>query len=187
MRKSLFAAALAGAAFSAAAFAGTDLRLASFTALNVHSGAHATLRYGKVQRVTVIKGDLKKARIEVHGKSLDISGCEGFCIGQADLEVEISAPSVAALKAHSGGAITANGTFPKQSHLDVEAHSGGAVDADAIPADAVTATAHSGGSVRVKALSALNASANSGGAIAYTGHPVHIESHGNSGGSIAGQ
>lgn len=170
-----------------AAFAGTDITVPPFTGLNVHSGADVKLIYGPTQRVTLIKGDLKKGRIQVKdGKTLDISGCEGFCWGHHDFEVDVVTPQIEAVVAHSGADVKASGNFPKQPSLNVQAHSGADVDLDAIPADAVNVVAHSGGSAHVKALTTLNAKAHSGGDVTYSGHPAHINSQTNSGGDISG-
>jgi hypothetical protein len=184
-----FITAIAAAALlMGASFAGTDLKLAPFSAINAHAGAQVTLHYGPVQRVTVITGDLKVAKIQVTGGStLDISACEGFCWGSHTLKLDIVSPRIDSIVAHSGGGVAAEGDFPKLPKLAVTAHSGGAVNAGAIAADQVDVTAHSGGSARVKALQTLNAQAHSGGSITYSGHPAHVNSQTNSGGSISGE
>lgn len=173
--------------FTAASLAGSDVQLPAFTALNVHSGAHAVVHYGATQRVTVLKGDMKNAVIRVKDGSLELSACNGWCFGNHELEVEIVAPKIDTLTAHSGGAIKVEGNYPKKSSLNIEAHSGGAVEASAIPAENANVQAHSGGSVHVKVLSALNAQAHSGGSISYAGRPPHVASQTNSGGSIHGE
>jgi hypothetical protein len=171
-----------------AALAGTDVAVPQFSSLTAHSGADVKLIYGPNQRVTVVKGDLKKARIEVKdGHTLDIAGCDGWFCWNNTLHVEVVTPKIEAVVAHSGADVTASGNFPKQPHLSVQAHSGGEADLTAIPADTVDVVAHSGGSAHVKALSTLNAQAHSGGDVTYFGHPVHINSQTNSGGDINGK
>lgn len=171
-----------------AALAGTDVVVPPFTSLTAHSGADVKLIYGPNQRVTVIKGDLKKGKIQVKdGHTLDIAGCEGFCWGGNTLHVEVVTSKIEAVVAHSGADVTASGNFPKQPHLSVQAHSGGDANLAAIPADTVDVVAHSGGSADVKALSTLNAQAHSGGDVTYSGHPPHINSQTNSGGDISGK
>jgi hypothetical protein len=172
-----------------AALAGTDVAVPPFSSLSAHSGANVKLIYGPQQRVTVVKGDLKKGRIQVkHGNTLDISGCSGmFCWGNHSFDVEVVTPKIEAVVASSGADVTASGNFPKQPHLAVQAHSGGDANLGAIPADAVDAQASSGGSADVKVLSTLNAQANSGGDVTYTGHPAHINSQTNSGGEVSGK
>lgn len=175
--------------FTALAFAGTTVSVPHFSDLSVHSGADVKLVYGQTQRVTLIKGDLKKGRIQVNdGHTLEVSGCDGlFCWGSHPMEVEVVTPRVESVTAHSGADVTASGNFPKQPHLNVLAHSGGDVDVRAIPADTVDAQAHSGGDVHVKALTNLNANAHSGGDIHYSGHPAHINSQTHSGGDVTAE
>lgn len=184
-----FAAAVATAALlTSASFAGTDIKLPPFSGINAHSGAQVNVHYGPVQHVTVITGDLKVAKIQVTGgNTLDVSACEGICWGSHQLKLDIVSPRIDSIVAHSGGGVSADGNFPKLPKLAVTAHSGGAVNAVAIAADQVDVEAHSGGSTRVKALQTLNAHAHSGGSIQYQGHPAHINSQTNSGGSISGE
>lgn len=171
-----------------AALAGTDVAVPPFSGLTAHAGADVKLIYGPNQRVTVVKGDLKKGKIEVKdGHTLDIAGCDGFfCWGITTLHVEVVTPKIEAVVAHSGGDVTASGDFPKQPHLSVQAHSGGEANLAAVPAETVDVQAHSGGSAHVKALSTLNAQAHSGGDVTYSGHPAHINSQTHSGGDISG-
>ncbi|GAA0540208.1 hypothetical protein FHS83_003813 [Rhizomicrobium palustre] len=181
------ASLLASAALlTGASFAGTDLTLPAFSALNMHAGAHAKVHYGPQQKVTVIRGDMKVARVEVRGNVLDASACTGFCLGPHELELDIVTPHLDAITAHSGGGVSVDGAYPKQNRLDVTAHSGGSVEATAIAADSVDVTAHSGGSAHVKALTQLKAHAHSGGSVRYEGHPAQIENNTNSGGSVSG-
>lgn len=182
-----FSAAVATAFLLAGtSFAGTDMKLAPFSAIDAHAGAQVKLHYGPVQRVTVIVGDPKIAKVQVNGDTLELSACEGMCWGSHELKLDIVSPKIVSITAHSGGGLSADGNFPKLPKLAVTAHSGGAVDAVAITADQVDVTAHSGGSARVKALQTLNAHAHSGGSITYSGHPAHVNSQTNSGGSISG-
>jgi hypothetical protein len=171
---------------SAAAFAGTDVPVAHFSDLNANSGANVKLVYGSTQRVTVIKGDLKKGSIEVKdGRTLVVSGCKGFfCMGNHQLDVEVVTPRIDSVDASSGADVHASGNFPKQPHLRVQASSGGDADVRAIPAESVDANASSGGDAHVNVLSTLNANASSGGDVRYTGHPAHINSQSSSGGDV---
>jgi len=174
---------------SAAAFAGTDVSVPHFTELAARAGAEVKLVYGPSQRVTVLKGDPKQGRIEVKdGHRLEIAGCDGaFCWGIHTLVVEVVTPQIESVQAQSGADVTASGTFPKQAHLSVQAHSGGDADVRVIAGETVDAQASSGGSAHVQALSTLNASANSGGDVGYTGHPAHINIQSNSGGDVAAE
>lgn len=182
----LFAAAIFAASF-APAFAGTDVHVPAFSAVEAHSGAGVVLRHGPQQRVTIVKGDLNTSHIEVHGNELVIEGCRGWmgCPWGYKLQVEIVTPGVQSLKAHGGGAIRAEGGFPQQKQLDLQAHGGGAIDVRAIPAEHVNAQAHGGGAIRANVLVSLHAQAHGGGAITYTGNPPQVSSEAHGGGAIS--
>jgi len=167
-----------------AAFAGTDLSFPAFTGINLHGGGHVVLRHGAVQKVTVIKGDLKKADIHLDGKTLDVSSCKGWCWNVAELVVEITSPAIDAMEVHGGGDLEAVGEFPHQPVLNVQVHGGGDLDARAIPADTVNASVHGGGDAKVKALTAINANVHGGGDLTYTGNPGQIRSETHGGGTI---
>jgi hypothetical protein len=185
-RLSLFLAA--ATLMASAAFAGTDVKVPPFSAITATSGVDVTLIYGPSPRVTVIQGDISKARIEVRdGHTLEISGCNGLCVFHKTLKVEVVAPRIDGVVAHSGADVAARGNFPKVPNLHVTAHSGGDVDAFAIPADTVDVNANSGGDAKVTALVSLNANANSGGDITYRGHPPHANIKTSSGGDINGE
>ncbi len=174
-------------ALGTASYAGTDVSVPHFFGISVHSGANVKLIYGPTQRVTLIRGDLRTGRIQVKdGKTLEISGCEGFCWGNHPFEVEVVTPKIDAVVAHRGADVKASGAFPRQLYLYVQAHSGADVDLSAVPADTADVVAHSGGEAHVKALWKLNAKAHSGGDIRYSGHPAHINSQANSGGEVSG-
>lgn len=168
-------------------FAGNDMKLPPFSAIAVHGGGEVKLSYGPVQRVTVIKGDMKVARVEVKGQTLDLAACTGMCWGSHELVVEVVTPKLEAVDVHGGGSITAQGTFPKLPHIRAEVHGGGEADISAIPVETVNAEVHGGGSLRVKALNALNAQVHGGGEITYVGHPAQISSQTHGGGSINGE
>lgn len=170
---------------TSAAFAGNNLQFAPFSGIDAHGGARVVLRHGAVQRVTIIKGDAGKADIHLRGKTLDVSACKNWCWNTSELVVEIVSPGIDDLEAHSGGSVDAQGNFPKQATLRAGANSGGAIDAEAIPAQAVNAKAHSGGFVRVKALSSIEAKAYAGGSVNYSGNPAQVSSSSYAGGSVS--
>lgn len=182
-------AALFGAALflSAAASAGTDIQLPSFHGINVHGGGEVKLIYGPVQRVTVIKADMKVARITVKGGMLDLSPCDGTCWGNHELKVEVVTPNIDAVEVHGGGWLAAEGNFPKTPRLTADIHGGGTANLRNLPADTVEAEVHGGGTLHVNALTALNADVHGGGSITYTGHPQRLSTKTHGGGSIHGE
>lgn len=74
--------------------------------------------------------------------------------------------------------------FERVTSLSLAVSSGGSLDAQGVPAQNVTATASSGGSLLLHADGALTASASSGGSIKYHGEPKNITRAESSGGSI---
>ncbi len=170
-----------------ASFAGSDVKLPPFSAIDVHGGGEVKLSYGPVQRVTIIKGDTKVALVVVKDQTLELSPCSGVCWGSHDLLIEVVTPKLDALDIHGGGSIRAQGTFPKLAHVHADIHGGGEADLSAIPFESVDAEVHGGGSLRVKALNALNAQVHGGGEVFYLGHPAHINSQTHGGGSISGE
>lgn len=196
MHRLAFAALMAAPLVLAApCFAATDIALPPFTGIDAHGGAHVTLRHGATQRVTVLKGDMKVARITiVNGKTLDIDPCPNnftCMLHRNDLDVEIVSPQVEAIEVHGGAVLEARGKFPKQAALDLEAHGGAKLDVKAISAETVTAEAHGGGSIYTNVISNLVAEAHGGGVIRYSGDPAHfatqghLTTHTHGGGSIS--
>jgi hypothetical protein len=189
MRRFGLALLVAPLFLASTALAATDVPLPPFTGINVHGGAHAILRHGPSQHVTLIKGDLKISELKVvNGGTLDISPCPVIlsCPSHYELEVEIVSPDIRDIEAHGGGLVQAAGNFPKQPKIAAEAHGGGVIDIRAIPVDAVNANAHGGGAIRTAPVSVLNANAHGGGSITFTGHP-QINSNVHGGGSVSNE
>jgi hypothetical protein len=178
------AAAVASLVLAGAAFAGNDLHFAPFSAINAHGGARVVLRHGKIQRVTILEGNIAKGDVHLSGKTLEISACRMWCVNTQTFLVEIVSPQIDVITAHTGGAVEAKGDFPKQPNLRLSAHTGGAIDAAAIPTVAVRANAHTGGAIQLKALDSIQASAYAGGMIHYSGEPAHISSSSYAGGAV---
>jgi len=184
--RSLIASAALCLIVSAPALAATDLSLAPFAAIDTHGGGKVILHHGTIQRVTVIKGDLKVSSVSVRDGTLTLDPCPNSCWFQSpELVVDVVSPNVQALSAHGGGSIEAAGPFPNQPHLAVSAHGGGWIDARAIPVEAVAASVHGGGSIKVNALATLAADAHGGGSISYIGNPHNVASSIHGGGSVS--
>jgi len=180
-----FAALLSMPLLAAPALAGTDVPLPPFSAIDLHAGGHVVLRYGPAQRVTIIKGDARNSKLEVHGSSLDIEGCRWnwSCPWGYSLEVEIVTPGLNALAVHGGGELDAMGQFPVQNAMSLAVHGGGDVDIRTIPVRNMQASVHGGGDLHANVTDALTAEIHGGGSISYRGHPrLSTSVHG--GGSV---
>ncbi len=179
-------AALAACTFPLSSSASETVAVPRFKSIELHGGGHAILRHGERQRVTLIKGDPKIARIEVDGDgTLNLSPCKRTfgCPWHSELDVEVVTPAIAAVSVHGGGQLEAKGNFPHQPSLAVSVHGGGEADLRAIAADTVTAEVHGGGDANVHAVKTLTASVHGGGDLHYWGHPsVMSDVHG--GGSV---
>lgn len=178
---------LAAVLLTGSALAGTDLKLPPFTGIAIHGGGEVKLFYGPVQKVTVIEADMKVARIEVKGNTLDLSPCDGTCWGTHKLKVEIITPNIDRIDVHGGGWLVASGSFPKIAQLNAEIHGGGSANLRAIPVETVNADVHGGGDLHVNVLSTLKAEVHGGGEVTYIGHPPVIKSQTHGGGSIHGE
>ena len=184
--KTILPAIAAATLLASAAQAAEIVTVPPFKSIELHGGGHAILRHGDSQRVTLIKGDPKIARIEVdrHG-TLDLSPCKLHfgCPWHSELEVEIVTPAIAAVSVHGGGDLEAKGTFPRQPSLSIAVHGGGEADLRAIPVQQVSAAVHGGGELEVRAEKTLTAAVHGGGELRYWGHPqVTSAIHG--GGSV---
>jgi Putative auto-transporter adhesin, head GIN domain len=186
MMKAILPALALAVLVPAAARAGQVMNVPPFKSIEVHGGAHATLRHGEVQRVVLIKGDADIAEIRVTADGrLMLSPCkdEDTCWGHHELEVDVTTPAIAGVSVHGGGELVASGDFPVEPSLAVSVHGGGDADLRAIPAETVSASVHGGGDADLRATKMLNASVHGGGTLTYWGHPqVTASEHG--GGSI---
>lgn len=188
IRSSLAVAALFGLSLLGPAAAATDVPLPPFSAIDLHGGGQVVLRHGPVQRVILIRGDAKNSLIEVHGDTLELSGCRDFwgCNSDYHLEVEIVTPGLSAMNVHGGGSLKAEGEFPVQNALSLDVHGGGDVDTRAIPVRNVRAEVHGGGTLHVNAIDTLTGEVHGGGDVVYSGHP-RVTSAVHGGGSVHGE
>jgi hypothetical protein len=159
--------AVAAAALPAIAAAQTVVPVDKFDAVELRGGGDITIRQGPVQRVTIVRGDPKTARVEVidraNGGKLILSPCEGFCVSMHHFEVLVETPDLGGVKINGGGHIAAEGAFR--------------------PRAALSAAINGGGKIIVAAQNSLAASIYGGGQIRYVGQPTIATSiHG--GGSV---
>jgi hypothetical protein len=178
--------ATAALALAAPASAATVIPVAHFNALELHGGGEVTLKYGPVQRVTLIAGDTKYSVIEVKNGRLEVTPCRSWwdCPRQYDFKVEIVTPSLSAVSVHGGGELTSEGKFPVQHTLALSVHGGGDVDLRSMPAETVSAEVHGGGDLQTSVSQSLSASVYGGGDLTYWGHPAQLAVATHGGGSI---
>src|SRR5215813_11697442 len=87
--------ALAGALPSTTS-AQADVPVAPFDSIELHDGARVVLRYGPIQRVTLIKGSLDYTSVTVaDGGRLIINKCKSRCPRGYELEIEIVTSDIA--------------------------------------------------------------------------------------------
>lgn len=98
----------------------------------------------------------------------------------ASIELTIDAGSVT-VEASSAGDVLLEG---KAKILDVDVSSAGEIDTYLVDSETVSASASSGGSVKVSASKELTARASSGGSIRYRGSPAKTNTNSSSGGSV---
>lgn len=157
---------LVAVAFSAAA---AVIPVSEFQSIALSDGGHVTVRYGAIQRVTLIKGDLQYTRVRVEGQRLLIGDTGRECPRGYRLEVEVVTPHVSRVSVSNGGSVRVLGAFPAQASIAAAVEQGGMVDVRSIAADSVTASVSSGGRIYTTARKALKANVASGGVITYWG------------------
>lgn len=160
--------------------AATDVPVGRFESVELHSGGHVVIRQGARQRVTILSGDTRVARISVDGPRLIIRNNREHR-RQEKLLIEIVTPELLAVAVANGGTLEAAGTFRAQSVIAASVEQGGTIDIRAIPADAVAAAVHSGGRIYTQPRETLAAAVRSGGVITYWGRPTVTRSIRNGG------
>lgn len=101
----------------------------------------------------------------------------------ADVKLELKASRVKA-QSSSGSDIRLSGTAHS---LEASASSGSDIDADGLLTKTCKANASSGSDIRVQVTEQLDADANSGGGISYSGNPAHKNINESSGGDVSGR
>ena len=177
-------AAAALLTFAAPAPAAETVAVPRFRGIELHGGGEIAVRYGRVQRVTLIEGSsaVTHMRLKPEGV-LRIDVCEANCPDHYRLRVVIETPSVASLAIDGGGRMVAEAGFPAQKGFAAALRGGGQIDGRAVEARSVQAAVKGGGSLLVRASANLSAAVQGGGSIRYWGHP-HVMSAVSGGGSI---
>ena len=160
---------LSAVAFISSAVAATVIPVASFDSIALSDGGRVVVRYGPVQRVTMIQGDPQFTRVRVDDQRLVIDNAEGRCPRGYKLEIEVVTPQLSALSVSNGGTVQTAGAFPGVASLALAVEQGGTIDARSIVADRVNAAVDQGGRILTTARNALRATVDSGGVITYWG------------------
>jgi len=143
--------------------------LARFSSVELRNGGKAILRYGPVQRVTLLKGSANYTQVTASGDRLTIDKCNSKCPRGYELEIEIVAPHIDGISIVDGGTIEGRGSFPRRAEIRVAVTSGGTIDIRAMTVDSVTASVDQGGIIFTKPHSAMIATVRHGGNITYWG------------------
>ncbi|HEX2590554.1 MAG TPA: DUF2807 domain-containing protein [Rhizomicrobium sp.] len=180
------AALLLPLAVAAPAFAGSELPLAPFHALDLHGGGNVVIRHGSIQRVTLLAGNTQNSALTVKDGKLEIVGCTSWwsCPWGYELKVEIVTPGLDNIEVHGGGDLKSSGAFPGQDRLVVSVHGGGDVDLRSMPADNVSADVHGGGDLATTAVKSLSGAVYGGGDLTYYGDPAKLNVATHGGGDI---
>ena len=155
----------------------TVVPLAKFNAIELRGGGQVRLRYGPVQRVTLVRGSTAYSSIAVEADDrrkpdrLVIEACSRNCPRVYELEIEIETPHLQALSVQGGGAIDAETAFPAMDSIAVAVHGGGQIDVRKVGAASVAAAVDGGGVILTRPRSSLAAAVSGGGEIRYWGRP----------------
>ena len=158
--------------FAFSGTAATVVPVGEFQSVELSNGGHVTVRYGAVQRVSLVRGDLKYTTVRLgSGQRLIIDtherGPEGY-----RTEVEVVTPHLSRASVANGGILRTLGAFPAQDSIEAAVEQGGTVDIRSIPVDRVQASVDSGGRIFTTSRKSLTATVRSGGGITYWGNPT---------------
>lgn len=161
-----------------------EVPVAAFDSIELHDGARVTLRYGPIQRVTLIKGSLDYTNVTVvDGGRLIINKCKSRCPRGYELEIEIVTSDITSIWVNDGGTIQSQGNFPPRTEIKAGVSQGGTIDIRSMLVDSVKASVEQGGSIFTTPQIALFASIEQGGNITYWGEP-RVESSVKHGGDV---
>jgi hypothetical protein len=176
----LFTLAAAAAAAAAPALAAEAVPVPAFRSMELRGGGEVTLRPGPAQRVTLVEGSsaFTKFRVDRNGR-LRIDACNRQCPRRYRLRIEIQSPRVPDVGVMGGGAIRAATGFAPQSSVSAAVNGGGSIDLRAVSAVRVSAAVNGGGQISVRPRTHLSAAVNGGGEVRYWGNPqVSMAVHG---------
>ncbi len=149
----------------------TVIATAPFRSVELQNGGSVIIRYGPMQRVTLLQSDAGEADVVVEGSRLRISKCR-TCRHDRRLRVEVITPILESVTVAHGGTMALEDEFPAQTRLVATVSNGGRIDARALTAEQVTASVEQGGGIWTRASRRLDASVTQGGAITYWGEPT---------------
>ncbi|PYQ31335.1 MAG: hypothetical protein DMF56_05410 [Acidobacteria bacterium] len=165
---SLFASLVVALSVAAA----TDIPVGEFRTVELNDGGHVIVRYGAVQRVSLVSGGLECARVSVREERLIIEHGVSSCHHEERRQIEVVTPRLDGVAVSNGGIVQAAGEFPAQSSIDAAVEQGGMIDIRAVAADTVHAAIYSGGRIFTTSRKSLSAAVESGGGITYWGDPA---------------
>lgn len=135
------------------------------------------VQYRNLEEIRVLAGANLTSREVITGERLELKAGSG---AEVDLELEVRTLEAAATE---GARIDLTGTVKNQY---ATANTGGEYDASRLSADRTDVKANTGGDARVVANEHLDAVANTGGRIKYTGDPQEKYTRSNLAGDIRG-
>ena len=98
--------------------AGGDVAVGSFSSVELQGGGHVALRYGAVQRVSLVSGSTEFTRFHIEqGNKLVIDACNDKCPSNYDLSIVIVTPHITGVAISGGGRIESAAGFPAQERL----------------------------------------------------------------------
>jgi hypothetical protein len=149
-----------------------DVSVGHFDQVELDGGGHVQVKYGPVQKVTLLKGSTQYTKFAIrHDKQLEIKACQWHCPADYSVDVEIVTPFINGASIDGGGHIVIASGFPAQHDLAAAIDGGGSLNLDALTADVVNAAIDGGGHIQVSAKQSLRASIDGGGLITYRGDP----------------
>ena len=181
----LFLIGIAALTLAGSGTAATVVRVGEFRSLSLHQGGHVVVRYGDVQRVSILTADAQYTHIRLGDGQQLIIEREGKCPRGYRVDVEVVTPVLSGVSVSNGGTVQVLGTFPAQPSIAASVEQGGTIDIRSIPAGTVDASVESGGRIFTTVRESLRASVHSGGIVSYLGRPKSIRKSIVEGGVVA--
>jgi ribosomal protein S28E/S33 len=162
----------------------TVIPVGQFQSIELHDGGNVIVRHGTSQRVTILTGSLRCARVRImDGQRLFIHNSGGPCREDDRLQIEVVTPAISAVSVSNGGTLQTLGSFPAQETIEADVEQGGTIDIRSMSAAAVHASVFSGGRIFTTPRETLAGTVTSGGVITYWGSP-HVKKSVRGGGVV---
>lgn len=153
--------------------ASDDASLAAFNTVTLSVAGKTRVRAGADYQVSINASDAvrQRIRVDVEGDTLRVH-CVADCGSLRHDGIDITMPSVNAIKLLNGGEVELETGLPAVSALSLSIYNGGGIDASRMEASSVNAEIFNGGHIALSACKQLDVRIRNGGSVQYSGSPA---------------